>query len=126
MFGGWSCSQNDTPQQYIIENLEIDTIDFPTNFTVNQEHSVPVTYLKTKACTTFYGFIYEKNANVRTVAVQGIRSTNATCATANILATESTTLKIKPELIGDLIFKIYKGKDANGQNIFEEITVPVN
>ncbi|MDH5415516.1 MAG: hypothetical protein OEW87_15370, partial [Flavobacteriaceae bacterium] len=59
----------------------------------------------------------------RIVAVNSIVSTNSVCPEALIEAEH--TFVVKASQGKDYIFKFWKGKDGNGQDIFLEIVVPV-
>lgn len=121
-----SCSINDEDNvKFHYEILQVDSFVVPTSFTLGETAVITVKYLKPTECHFFDGFYYEKDLNKRTVAVQARVMQEETCLPL-INEVVEKSFNFKPTSNGTYIFKFYKGKDAQGENIFEEIEIPVN
>ncbi|MES2812167.1 MAG: hypothetical protein V4670_06830 [Bacteroidota bacterium] len=124
LFGFVSCTTNDDYIKYHPELLPIESVTLPTEFVRDNIYEIPFEYIRPTTCHVFEGFYYEKEANVRTIAIETsvIEQSGCTVATVNPI---TEILYFRPTLEDSYIFKIWKGKDSNGQNIFEEIEIPV-
>lgn len=118
------CSTESTEAQYYLELSPIESIILPANLKVNTTHAIPVFYKKKTSCSVFDGFYYDKELNVRTIAVQSIVPVNSTCLAIDEAPVE-VTLNFKPTELGSYVFKIWKGKNASGVDVYEEFEVPV-
>lgn len=118
------CSSDSTEVQYYLELSPIENITLPDNLKINQTHNIPVFYKKKTSCSVFDGFYYDKELNVRTIAVQSIVNINNSCIEIDQEPVE-VSLNLKPIELGSYIFKIWKGKDAAGIDVYEEFEVPV-
>ncbi len=119
-----SCSSDHGETQYFLQLLPVESIDLPKKLVVNQSHFIPVYYKLPTNCHTFDSFFYEKKDNIRTIAVQSIRIVKEGCQIAN-QAPIQATLNFKPTEAGMLTFKVWKGKDASGLDVYQEYEVPV-
>lgn len=120
-----SCSfedKNDTSVHF--ELLPIESVEMPADFYAGTENEIIIKFLRPTSCHGFDGFYYEKDEFTRTVAVQSfvLEQSGCTALTNQIL---EQTLKFKPSDPGTYLFKFWKGKDSNGDDIFEEISVDV-
>lgn len=120
-----SCSVNDNEEKKVhYELLPVDSVEMPTEFYVNVENEIIIKYLKPTSCHGFNGFYYEKDGFTRTVGVQSfvIEQDNCTALT-NVISEQ--ILKFKPLAAGTYLFKFWKGKDTNGNDVFDETSVVV-
>jgi hypothetical protein len=118
------CSKEDDNPKVRLEILPVKTASFPAKFKRDSIYNIPITYDKPNSCYQFDGFYYEQNTNIRTIAIQTAVLDQVNCpAETNNPAKE--ILKFKPSNETSYIFKLLKGKDAAGANLFEEIQVPV-
>ncbi len=120
-----SCSPNeDEGTKFHLEILPIESATLPAEFKKDVAYELPFKYIRPSTCHIFDGFYYEKNLNVRTIAIQTtvIEQDNCTAATVNPL---EAILKFKPTTESSYVFKLWKGKDDNGVDVFEEIEIPV-
>ena len=115
---------DDDKQKFHLELLPVESATFPAQFVKDEIYEIPIQYHRPTTCHVFEGFYYERNANVRTIAIQTsvLERNDCTPATVNPITEK---LKFIPTTESSYIFKLWKGKDANGADIFDEIEVPV-
>ena len=119
-----SCSLDDDGPTYTYEVLPVDSYVVPASFTLGQTYSIKLKYQKPSACHIYQGIYYEKNLNTRTIAIQTAVQNNQVC-TQQIPPLSEVSFNFMVNNTGSYIFKFYKGKDAKGENIFEEVEIPV-
>lgn len=120
-----SCELNDDNKiNYHFELIPTESAVFPESFVVGRTYTIKVYYKRPTSCHFFDGFYYEKNLNVRTIAIQTSVIHDNSCTTLNEEPVEAT-FDFMPTNEGSYIFKFYKGKDQYGQNLFIEYEVPV-
>ncbi len=115
---------DDNYQRSHMELLPIESATFPAEFREGQVYEIPIQYSRPSTCHVFEGFYYEKNENIRTIAIQTtvLEQDNCTTPTTNPI---TEVLKFVATTEDSYIFKLWKGKNDNGEDIFEEIEVPV-
>uniref|UniRef100_UPI00404B3423 hypothetical protein n=1 Tax=Flavobacterium sp. TaxID=239 RepID=UPI00404B3423 len=120
-----SCSVDDNRVDVHYEALPIESVDIPDSFTLGETHPITVRYFRPSTCHAFSGFYYEKDLNIRTIGVQTRVLEVSNC--------EELTDELVEEILyfyvssnGSYVFKFWKGKDAQGEDMFLEIEVPVN
>lgn len=115
---------DDNTVSYRFELIPTESAVFPESFVMGRSYTIKVFYKRPTSCHFFEGFYYEKNLNVRTVAVQtGVLNAN-NCTPLNEEPLEAT-FDFVPLGETSYIFKFYKGKDQYGQNLFIEYEIPV-
>lgn len=119
-----SCTPEGNETRYFLELLPVESIDLPSEFIINQVHNIPVTYKLPTTCNTFDSFFYEKTNHKRTIAIQSVKMDKPDCAIADQTPIQ-TTLSFKPTELGLVVFKIWKGKDNTGIDVYEEFEVEV-
>ncbi|MES2862521.1 MAG: hypothetical protein V4666_00230 [Bacteroidota bacterium] len=119
-----SCSPESDEPKVHFELLPIDTVVMPIEFNVNVENEIIVKFLRPTTCHGFNGFYYGKEDFTRTVAVESYVLEKNDCAALTNQILEQK-LQFKPTEVGTYLFKFWKGRDAAGDNIFEEISVDV-
>lgn len=119
-----SCSSNDDTDKIQSELLPINSVTLPVEFKRDSIYEIPFEYIRPTTCHVFDGFYYKKETNVRIIAIATsvIEQSNCGPATVNPL---TQILNFKPTIEDSYIFKIWKGKDSNNQDIFEETEIPV-
>lgn len=119
-----SCSPEVSNPNVHYENLPIKEVELPNSFVLGETYPIKIWYYKPSTCHGLNGFYYEKNLNVRTIAVQSIVSESTTCQD---LTDELTygTLNFYVTNNGSYIFKFWQGKNQNGEDVFLEYEVPV-
>jgi hypothetical protein len=118
------CSIDDDQPNYSYEVLPIDSYTLPESFTLGETYEIKLKYKKPSNCHSFQGIYYDKELNIRTIGIQTtvLESTDCTPLTAEPI---EVSFKFYVTNTGSYIFKFYKGEDANGENIFEEVEIPV-
>ena len=119
-----SCSSDTALDEYFLELVPIESMDLPSEFIVNSTHSIPVYYKNPTNCNVFDSFYFEKNENIRTIAIQTLKVVKQNCEANNQTPIE-VMLRFKPTELGMITFKIWKGKTSSGIDIYDEIEIPV-
>ncbi|KGL62544.1 hypothetical protein [Polaribacter sp. Hel1_85] len=121
----YSCLNNDidTPN-YRFEYLPIDSAITPASFTLGEIDTIKVKYTLPNGCYSFDQIYYQTRDTTRIVAITAFVQLDEDCTEAIIQ--EETKFTVKASQEEDYVFKFFKGKDSNGENIFEEVIVPVN
>lgn len=119
-----SCSLNDDSPTYTYEVLPVDSYVVPASFTLGQTYEIKLKYQKPTVCHIYQGIYYEKNLNTRTIAIQTAVEKNQVC-TMQLPPLSEVSFNFIVSNTGSYIFKFYKGEDATGKEIFEDVEVPV-
>lgn len=120
-----SCSLgSDDGLKFHTELLPIESAVLPAEFKRDSIYELPFTYVRPSTCHLFEGFYYAKDSNVRTIAIHTsvIEQSGCTVPAVNPI-TEKLTFKPTDE--DSYIFKIWKGENENGEDVFEEVEIPV-
>jgi hypothetical protein len=120
-----SCSpDNDT--QYTYRLIPIESVDIPAEFTLGQTYPITVHYTVPTSCYYFSSLYYEKDLNVRTIAVENVVEQGNNCQELSAAdGAKTQTFNFYVTSNGTYIFKFYQGKDVQGNAIFLEYEVPV-
>jgi hypothetical protein len=116
-------NDNDTPN-YTFEYLPIDSAITPASFTLGAIDTITVKYTLPNGCYSFDRIYYETKDTTRIVAITAFVELDENCTEA--LIQEEKKFAVKASQEEDYVFKFFKGIDSNGDNIFEEVIVPVN
>ena len=120
-----SCSQDDdNANNFKIETLPVKEAIVPAEFIFGSRHDITITYDFPSGCHSFYNLFYRYEGTSRIVAVNSLVNESVAC-TDDIREFEFT-FEVNVVQREDYIFKFWKGIDGEGENIFEEIIVPVN
>lgn len=120
-----SCELGDDDNvNYHFELIPTESAVFPESFIMGRTYTIKVYYKRPTSCHFFEGFYYEKNLNVRTIAVQTSVIHSDSCTEMDEAPVEAS-FDFVPTSNGSYIFKFYKGKDQHGDNLFLEYEVPV-
>ncbi|MDO7137187.1 MULTISPECIES: hypothetical protein [Algibacter] len=119
-----SCSVDDDGLDYSFEILPVESVDIPEEFTLGETYPITVSYLRPSNCHSFREFYYNKNNNERTVAPINYVFENNDCETLENELVENTFNFIVTSN-GSYIFKFWQGEDADGENQYLTIEVPV-
>ncbi|WP_309608511.1 hypothetical protein [Flavobacterium sp.] len=121
----FGCSPNDENNtKFHLELLPIHSSTFPAQFTQDVEYDIPIQFIKPSNCNVFEGFYYDKNLNIRTIAIQSSVLEQDNCIVAP-QPPSTQILRFKPTTETSYVFKLWKGVDASGADIYQEITIPV-
>jgi hypothetical protein len=119
-----SCTQEPDGPRVHFELLKVESVVLPTTFTVNTVNEIEVTYSRPSSCHGFEGFYYTRDGFNRTIAILNYVIEEQGCLPLlNQLQTK--ILRFKPATTGTYLLKFWKGKDANGVNLYEEFSVVV-
>ncbi len=119
-----SCSLDDNGPTYTYSVLPVDSYVVPASFTLGQTYEIKLKYQKPSSCHIYQGIYYEKNLNTRTIAIQTAVQNDRVC-TQEIPPISEVSFNFTVTNTGSYIFKFYKGKDTAGEDIFEEVEIPV-
>ena len=119
-----SClSNNNSELDYKYEYVVIDEVKVPNSFTLGESATITLKYSLPNGCYSFDEIYYEVEDTKRIVAVTAYVELNVACTQAIIQEEVEFVVNVNQE--EDYIFKFFKGKDKEGENIFEEVIIPV-
>jgi PBP1b-binding outer membrane lipoprotein LpoB len=118
-----SCSLDDDSNNFELKTLPIKEAEVPVEFIYGRTYDIMVTYDLPDGCHSFQSLFFQQNANERIVAINALQDLVSACTEAII--EENHTFELTALQEADYVFKFWKGVDENGDNIFEEVTVPV-
>jgi hypothetical protein len=114
----------DSGPHYTFELTKIESVDLPTEFTLGETYPITVHFKLPTSCHYFNQLYYDKDLNVRTIAVEtAVEERNNCMDTPDDVGEYTFNFYVTSN--GSYIFKFYQGKDENGENIFLEYEVPV-
>lgn len=119
-----SCSVDNDVRNYSYEINPIDSYTIPATFKLGETYEIKLKFTRPTECYLYQGIYYSKDLNVRTIAIQTAVDKDQACV-QSVPAQSEVAFNFFVTNNGSYIFKLYKGKDANGVNIFEEVEVPV-
>lgn len=119
-----SCSLDDDDSNLSIETLPIKEAMVPIEFEFGSIYKLKIIYDLPSGCHTFYDLYYQYENTARIIAVNSLVNDNLACTEALIEREYEFEVNVTQQ--EDYIFKFWKGTDNAGNDIFEEIIVPVN
>ncbi|WP_435414033.1 hypothetical protein [Polaribacter aestuariivivens] len=119
-----SCLNTDDLPNYKYEFIGINEAETPTSFTFGARDTINLKYTLPNSCYSFDNIYYEYQDTARVVAVRAFVDLDAVCTQATIEKEYKLIVNVSQKQ--DYLFKFFKGKDTDGENIFEEIVIPVN
>lgn len=119
-----ACSLDNTDEpNYSFELLPVKTATVPAEFHYGESAIIKVTYDLPTACHFFYGLYYEYQVSSRIVAINSQVINTTSCA--EVITEKEYEFDVQVLQHEDYTFKFWKGTDTSGNDIFEEIVVPV-
>ena len=119
-----SCSVDDDSTNYSFEVLPVESVDIPDAFTLGEVYPITVSYYKPSSCHFFREFYYLKENNERIVApIDYVFEENDCQNLTDELVEETFNFVVTSN--GSYIFKFWQGEDANGDDKYLIIEVPV-
>ncbi len=118
-----SCSLEDDNSNLSIETLPIKEATVPQEFEYGAIYMLKVVYDLPSGCHSFYDLYYQYESTARIIAINSVVNTNLACTEALIEREYEFEVSVTQQ--EDYIFKFWKGTDSTGNDIFEEIIVPV-
>ena len=118
-----SCSVKDENNS-VLKLLPIDEAITPQKFTLGTTDTITIKYSLPSGCHYFHSLYYQYQDTTRIVAIRALENLDLNCTQA--LFQKELKFPVKVLQREDYVFKFWKGKDANGKDLFEEKIVPVN
>ncbi|AUC85832.1 hypothetical protein CW731_11270 [Polaribacter sp. ALD11] len=118
-----SCLNDDEPN-FTYDFLKIDSAETPDSFTFGKTDTIKIKYTLPNKCYSFSQLYYQYKDSTRVVAVTALVNLDDTCA--EVTKQEEYSFPVKATQKKDYVFKFFKGKDADGESIFDEVIIPVN
>ncbi|QTD36532.1 hypothetical protein JL193_10270 [Polaribacter batillariae] len=118
-----SCLNDDKPN-YTYEFVAIDEAKTPESFTFGKRDTITLKYTFKNSCYNFDNVYYEYQDTTRIVAIRALVNLDDACTEA--IVEKEHKFIVTATQREDYLFKFFKGKDNDGENIFEEVVVPVN
>lgn len=123
IFSSCLTSEN-LPSNVTFEILTIDEYDVPDTFIVGEVDTIAVKYTLPNNCYSFENVYYEVQDTTRIVAINSFVRLEENCSDVEIQEEHKFTVFVSQQ--EDYVFKFYKGRDNDGNDIFDEVVVPVN
>lgn len=123
-----SCSLNDDENRYHLEVLPVEAFEIPESFVQGSTHPVKLFYKRPTTCYGYDGIYYDRYENIRTIGVQVFVLEQSNCTPIDEeapLSEASFNFHVTQPSGTNYIFKFYKGKNTEGNNVFEEVEIPV-
>ena len=121
----FGCSpDNDEKDNYNFSILPVASYTVPENFKLGETYVIKLKYQRPSSCHLYQGIYYDKNLNIRTIAIQSAVNANQVC-TMEIPPLSEVSFNFIVTATGSYIFKFYKGKDANDKDLFESVEIQV-
>ena len=126
MFLFVSCSLDDDSQSFYNEAIPIASITVPEVFEFGNVYPISVTYFRPTGCHIFNSFLFENNNNERTVILVNTVYQDQNCETfgpEEII--EEASFNFQVNEYGTHTFKFWQGEDANGNDLYYIVDIPV-
>lgn len=120
-----SCNLDDGTNETSNVVLPIESIQLPSEFVLNEEYDIPFTFVRPTDCHSYENIFVIAENETRTIAVKSVVYINPNCValTENNIAEQSFKFKVLYDQT--YVFRIWKGIDESGGEIYEEVAVPV-
>ncbi|MDB2385325.1 hypothetical protein N9V96_02515 [Polaribacter sp.] len=121
-----ACTDNNDYNNFTYSDLPIDSYTVPDSLTLNEQDTIAVTYTLPNTCYSFSRIFLEEQQQDTSiiVAVRAFVDLDDECTEQ--LITEEYKFLVTATQQEDYLFKFFKGQTDDGENIFEEVTIPVN
>jgi hypothetical protein len=119
-----ACFDDNDLASFTLVDLPIDSYTVPDSFTFGEKDSITVRYILPDGCHSFNNLFYQIQDTARIVAVRAFLNLDRECTSAIFEEEYKFAVNVSQE--EDYLFKFFKGQNDDGENIFEEVTVPVN
>lgn len=123
-----SCSKDDDRYSYKYDFLKVESFEVPIEFVSGDTYQITVKYKRPTSCHYFNDLYFNKETNVRKVAIESVIEERDNCVPLinnNPEIEYIFNFKVIQAAGTEYLFKFYKGKNAAGESIFEEVTIPV-
>ncbi len=120
-----SCSLEEQNTLVNMKIIPIEAFTVPDTFHLGQESTIIIKYKLPSFCYRFYDLYLEEDNSTRIIAISAIEKESSNCQAVNNQVFEYS-FNITATQQNDYILKFWKGKTSNGDDIYEEVIVPVN
>jgi len=120
-----SCNSDDETNEMSYVVLPIESVQLPNEFVLNEEYDLDFTFVRPTVCHGYHSMLVKSEDETRTLAVQSVIYEHPNCEVllVNNIASQSFKFKV---LYGQIyVFRIFKGVDDLGEEVYEVIEVPV-
>jgi len=120
----FSCSLEDNSLDTYFELVPVESAVVPDEFVLGNLHLITLTYIRQTTCHAFNDIYFVADSNERTVAITNIvYDSNGNCE--EISDELETSFNFRATELGSYIFKFWKGKDDDGEDLYMTVEVPV-
>ena len=121
-----SCDiSNDDDINFHFVALEITDVEVPESFDLNETYEIKVTFQKPNSCTFFERFeVSNDDTTVRSVFVIGTEIDDQACS--QTVEEVETSFQFVVLYSQTYLFKFWSGENADGEQQYIEVEVPVN
>ncbi|GFD76931.1 MULTISPECIES: hypothetical protein [Tenacibaculum] len=123
VFTFYSCLDDDSPNVRY-EFLKVDSATTPESFTFGEVDTIKIKYTLPNSCYSFNGLYYQKVDTTRIVAGTAIVALDVACT--QDVRQEEYAFPVEATQEEDYVFKFWKGKNDEGEDVYEEVVIPVN
>lgn len=120
-----SCSIENDQENSFYEILPVERFEVPESFEFGRIYSIDVFYRKPNDCHLNASLYFERNDSTRVIAIQSLVLDRETCAPFPEVVDTKGTFQFEVLSRRSYVFRFFKGKDEEGENIFEEVVIPV-
>lgn len=122
-----SCIKDDEPNFQFVP-LRIQSADLPDSFQLNQTYQIDVTYSVPNGCTDFYRFDVtssDSSTRNRNVVVFGTMRIDEELSCTQAIQEQKSTFNFRVDYTETYVFRFWQSEDADGNQQYLEIEVPV-
>lgn len=127
-----SCNVEESSPSVYYQLVPITYCHMPYRFTAGQTYELEMYYKQPTSCHFYKGIYFEKQGNVRIVAIQAGVVESENCVTypdGNSATSEPKIAKCNFTASSNnnepYIFRFWTGKNAQGENTYYDVEVPV-
>lgn len=118
------CLPDDDLSDISIEFIPINNYDIPEEFQSGETYEITVGYTKPNDCYQFRDIFFAVNGNERIVAVTTTLDNSLNC-NSNPVQDEATFNFFVNGYFDHYVFKLWQGRDNNGNDLYTIVEVPV-
>ncbi|RMB63405.1 hypothetical protein EAX61_03165 [Dokdonia sinensis] len=124
-FVAMSCSDDDA-QMFFFELVPTASVEnVPEKFILNQADTLVVRFARPSICHSFQGFEFEREGNTRKIAVvTRVLEGGDQCVDPDE-EDRVVPFIFRPEATGTVVLRFFQGDDADGEQQFLDIEVPI-
>lgn len=125
LFSVFSCSTDDGDSlNFYNETLPIESVNMPTEFQFGSTYEITMTYFRPSSCHLFNDFYYVSEDNIRTISIINTVFPDQQCETYEN-EEEEVSFNFQVSSFDTYVFRFWQGKDANGNDTYFVVEVPV-